>query len=192
VYSFFGAHVLTTEADDADLLVLARDDPTGAPFRTIYDRHRDDVYRFLLSLVGSRDLADDLTQETFFRVYLHRDRYDASRPFRPWLFEIARNAGLNALRARRKVDDLPRIQQAASDGVPAQVAAAERAEAARRALATLDPEDRALLLQRVGLGMKASELAKLAHCTERTVRNRLCAALERLTEALLATKGGQP
>lgn len=173
---------------DAALAVLARQDPSGPAFRELYERHKGDVHRFLLRLLDDRDLAEDLLQETFFRVYWHLDRYDPTRPFRPWLLRIARNAGINALKGRRKTDppgedDPP--ERAASDRVPRQAELAEERGAARRALAALDEEDRALLVMRHGLALKLEEIAESLGCTERTVRNRLHAAVERLTRAML-------
>lgn len=181
-------------APDARLVSLAREDPSGPAFRALYERHRDDVHRFLVRLLDDRALADDALQETFFRVYWHLDRFDPARAFRPWLLQIARNAGVNALRARRKgvepPPDAASLERATSDRVPRQVAEDEHARAAREALETLDDEDRALLVLRHALGLKLTEIAESLGCTERTVRNRLHAAVERLTRALL--EGGRP
>jgi RNA polymerase sigma-70 factor (ECF subfamily) len=175
-------------SDDRELMRLALDDPSGPPFRTLYERHKQIVFRYHLRIVGDPELAEDLLQDTFLRVYEHLGRFDPERPFRPWLFQIARNAALNALRARGKKEkpasgSLP--ERPSSDRLVAQVARGEATELARDALASLGDEDRALLVDRVGLGMKLEEIAASLGCTERTVRNRLDAAVERLTRALL-------
>lgn len=179
---------------DGELVRRSREDPAGAPFRALYERHRVDVFRFVLSIARDRDLAEDLLQETFLRVYESLARFDATRAFRPWLFQIARNATLNALRARRKKerpegDALP--DRAGSDRILAQAAAGERASLAQRALAELGDEDRLLLVQRLGVGMKLEELAESLGVTERTVRNRMDVAVEKLTRALLEVMGGR-
>jgi RNA polymerase sigma-70 factor (ECF subfamily) len=180
------------EAPDAELVLRAREDPSGPPFKTLYERHRTDVFRYLLRIVAERDLAEDLVQDTFLRIYEHLGRFDATRAFRPWLYQIARNVALNALRARRLKEkasgDLP--ERAASDRVAVQVETGDAVTKARAALAALDDEERALLVERVGLGLKMSELAESLGVTERTVRNRLDAAIDRLTRAFLGTKGG--
>ena len=180
--------------EDGELVRLSRDDPSGPPFRTLYERHRDDVFRFIFAIVRERALAEDLLQDTFLRVYENLPRFDLARPFRPWVFQIARNATLNALRARHKKEkaaseSLP--ERAGSDRLLAAADEGERRGLAQEALAALDDEDRLLLLQRVGLGMKLAELAESQGVTERTVRNRLDAAVERLTRALLDVMGGR-
>ncbi len=179
-------------APDAELVLRAREDPSGPPFETLYERHRGDVFRYLLGIVSERELAEDLVQDTFLRIYEHLGRFDATRAFRPWLYHIARNVALNALRSRRLKEkaggELP--ERAASDRIAVQVETGDAVAKARAALAALEDEERALLVERVGLGMKMGELAESLGVTERTVRNRLDAAIDRLTRAFLGKSGG--
>ncbi|HZU99034.1 MAG TPA: sigma-70 family RNA polymerase sigma factor [Planctomycetota bacterium] len=177
--------------EDRELMRLALEDPSGPPFHALYDRHKGLVFRYHLRLVGDRALAEDLMQDTFLRIYERLDRFDHERPFRPWLVQIARNTALNALRSRKKKersasDSLP--ERPASDRLQAQVIAGEARSHVHEALASLEDEERALLVDRVGLGMKLGEIAESLGCTERTVRNRLDAAIEHLTRALLGRK----
>jgi RNA polymerase sigma factor (sigma-70 family) len=177
-----------SQQDDAALAVLARGDPSGDAFRTLFERHHAEAHRFLLRLLGAASEADDALQETFGRVYEHLERYDATLPFRPWLYRIARNVAVNALRARKKKGEaLPERALDESD-VPARAARREAGSDARAALDALEPEVRALLVQRHGLGMKLEELARSFDVTERTIRNRLHAACEQLAAALVARR----
>lgn len=58
-------------------------------FETIYLTYKDDVYRFLYKLCNHQaDLADDLTQETFLKVYLTIDQFRGDSQFKTWLFAI--------------------------------------------------------------------------------------------------------
>lgn len=71
-------------------------------FETIYLTYKDDVYRFLYKLChGQADLADDLTQETFLKVYLNIDKFRGDSQFKTWLFAIAKRAFLTSLRKNR-------------------------------------------------------------------------------------------
>jgi RNA polymerase sigma-70 factor (ECF subfamily) len=180
-----------SRVDERQLLAMAREQPDGPAFRALFERLRGPVVRLLLGLVRDRALADDLLQETFLRVHQHLDRFDPARQARPWVLQIARNLALNALRARRKGeapgDDPP--ERAVSDRVLRQAEVRERVLALRAALAALDDEQRALLLQRHGLGMRQAELAASWGCTERTIRNRLVAAAAAVTR-VLAIQGG--
>lgn len=178
---------------DGELLRLARDGTDDAAFRELYRRHRAVVQGFLRRLLQDDAAAEDVLQETWLRVHQHLDRHDPARAFRPWLFQIARNLGLNALAARARPGRATAgdaSTSATSDRVPLEAARAESRDAAREALDALPDEMRALLLQRHGLGMTLDELASSWDLNERTIRTRLQAAVDRLTQALLARRAG--
>lgn len=173
---------------DLALVALARGsaaEKRGA-FQKLYERHKDEVFGFLVRLVRDRALAEDVLQEGFVRVYAALDRYDPRRPFRAWLFTIVRNAALDAMRkARRRDETGPAAERAVESTALGEASRQEQVQAARRALARLPDESRALLVQRHALGMKLEELAESLACTERTVRNRLNAAADEFAQALL-------
>ena len=91
------------EHTDEQLFEAFRDGDDAA-FRTLIERHREDLLRFLRRLVGDPATAEDVFQDAFMQVYLSADAFDSSRRFRPWLFTIAANKGRDALRksARRR------------------------------------------------------------------------------------------
>jgi RNA polymerase sigma factor (sigma-70 family) len=185
--------------EDAELAARARREPERPALQALYQRYERELFRFLLRLTDDRDVAEDALQETFVLVQRNLHRYDADRPFRPWLLAVARNAGLNALRARRKsaaldgTDEQARAAAAPGGEPGAQAVLAERQDRTRAALAALPDESRALLVQRHALGLTLDELAESWSCSERTIRNRLQRAAEELARALLArgkTEGG--
>ncbi len=169
--------------------VSAETPTTEASFRELYDRHRREVFGFLVRLLRDEALAEDVLQETFLRVYRALDQYDPERSFRAWIFQIARNAAVDALRLARKEDKLreasARHQDGASPDVVPEVSRREDAERTRGALDDLPPDARALLLQRHGLGMSIAELSESWSVTERTVMNRLKGAVLLLARALV-------
>jgi RNA polymerase sigma-70 factor (ECF subfamily) len=79
-----------------------------AAFRTLIERHADDLLRFLTRLVGDRAGAEDVFQETFLQIHQSAGTFDLSRRFKPWLFTIAANKGRDYLRrkGRRAALDL--------------------------------------------------------------------------------------
>jgi RNA polymerase sigma factor (sigma-70 family) len=185
--------------DEGRLLALARGSPheREAALQGLHARYHAEVRGFLTKLLRDPALAEDALQESFLAVYSAFDSYDASRPFRPWLFQIVRNAGLRSLRSRKKDDRLSRAgaRPEATSGPVAEAEAREETALAREALAALPDETRALLLQRHGLGMKLEDLARSFAVTDRTVRNRLRAAAHEFALALLkrkSAKGGSP
>ncbi|HZU96234.1 MAG TPA: RNA polymerase sigma factor [Planctomycetota bacterium] len=179
---------------DRELVLLARRGTDGdASFRVLYERHGPEVLAFVAHLVRDAALAEDVLQETFLRAHGALESYDEERSFRAWILGIARNAAIDAIRARLKRERI--IEEKAKRPLPpapAPVPEAERreeAELARAALDALPPESRALLIQRHGLDMKMAELAESLAVTEKTATARLRAALLRFTEALLDARG---
>ncbi len=156
--------------------------------RALYDEHKDEVFGFLMKLLGDRALAEDILQESFVRVHASWDRFDQSKPFRPWLFAIVRNLVASTKRKKR---ERPIASEASiSDRIVKDLSREESRERAETALAALGDDARMLLIQRHGLDMKLEELAQAMGCTERTVTNRLRAAAEEFTRAWLSTQEG--
>jgi RNA polymerase sigma-70 factor (ECF subfamily) len=77
-----------------------------ADLESIYRQYSDTVFRFLMSKTGSVELAEELTQETFYQAVKSIDRYDGSSRITSWLCGIAQNVLYAHLRARQK-DPLP-------------------------------------------------------------------------------------
>lgn len=86
----------------------------AAAFAELLDRYWERVYQQLHLMVGSREEAEDLTQEAFLRLYRHRKTYRPVAKFATWLFHIVRNIGRNSLRDRRRRPAFP-IFSAAPD-----------------------------------------------------------------------------
>jgi RNA polymerase sigma-70 factor (ECF subfamily) len=74
----------------------------GAAFDELMAALWPTVYRFAWSLLGDRTEAEDATQETFLRALRFLERYDARRPFRPWLYRVAVNVCRDQVRRRRR------------------------------------------------------------------------------------------
>lgn len=68
--------------------------------RSLIDRHKNDLLRFLTRLTGDRDAAEDAFQETFLQFHLSARRFDTSRKFKPWIFTIAANKARDAMRKK--------------------------------------------------------------------------------------------
>src|SRR5262252_5997881 len=89
-------------AIDTDLelmLRVSRGDTES--FELLLRRHRAPVISYLVRMVQDRALAEDLGQEVFLRVYQARERYQPEARFTTWLYRIATNLALNAIRDRR-------------------------------------------------------------------------------------------
>ena len=85
---------------DAELVGRAAAGDASA-FRELVERHQLRVYQIVHRMLRDRTDADDVTQETFVKVWRGLPSYDGRAQFSTWLYTIARNTALNALRARR-------------------------------------------------------------------------------------------
>jgi RNA polymerase sigma-70 factor (ECF subfamily) len=85
-------------AADARLQTFARGDL--AAFESLFREHQRDVYGWILRIVRDPPTAEELTLETFWRIWKARRRFDASRAFGPWARRIASNVALKHLTHR--------------------------------------------------------------------------------------------
>jgi len=83
---------------------LIADHRTGDPgaLEVLVRRYRHDLVPFLIRLLGRRDAAEDVFQETFLQVHVSADSFDTSRRFKPWLFTIAANKARDYYRKHGK------------------------------------------------------------------------------------------
>jgi RNA polymerase sigma-70 factor (ECF subfamily) len=91
-------------ATDTQLVELASAGDQQA-FEHLFTRYRDALTLLFEQRLGDRDMASDLLQETFIKVYLHLDQYSKSYTFGQWIYTIARNTLVDHI--RRKAEDLP-------------------------------------------------------------------------------------
>jgi len=70
-----------------------------AAFECIYQYYQPKIYSYILSLVKSPQLAEDLQQEVFLKIWEARDKLHEIKTFGPWLFSVAHNHTINVLRS---------------------------------------------------------------------------------------------
>lgn len=72
----------------------------------LYDQFQPSVFRYLLRMTGSKQIADELTQETFYQAITSVHRFKGNAKVSTWLYKIARNLYLNFLRKKKRDTDL--------------------------------------------------------------------------------------
>ena len=95
-----GTSVETLMNGSEDLITRVRSGDEEA-FRLIFEKYARSVVRFIYGMVGEVDLAEELMQETFVRAYRNRGSLRDDTKLSAWIFGIARNIALNAVRSRR-------------------------------------------------------------------------------------------
>jgi len=152
-------------------------------FAAAYDEYVWTVYGFIAYRVGSRDDAEDLTQQTFERALRAWGRFDPDKAsMATWLLTIARNLVIDHYRARREhaeLDDLgdaePRTHASYDLGLSPALAGA---------LASLSPRDREVVALRYGGDLTGPEIAEVTQLSLANVQQILSRSLRRLRERM--------
>jgi RNA polymerase sigma-70 factor (ECF subfamily) len=98
----FAHHGATDTRSDDALMQLIENGEADEGLRVLQDRYGRRILHFVRGLLRDVHLAQDVTQEVFEKVFLKSHLYQPGTNFRAWLFEVARNQALSALRARRR------------------------------------------------------------------------------------------
>ncbi len=160
-----------------------------AAFGVLVRRYERKLIRVMARLVRDPEVARDLAQETFWRVYNRLDRFDTGRRFGPWLFRVGVNLGLDHLRRGRSDPphgSLDRIH--GDDGAPFDPpdpdprVRAELAQEVQFILAQLPVAYRTILVLRDLEGFSSSEVAAIVGRREATIRWRLSKAREKFRQ----------
>lgn len=158
--------------------------PPTLEFDALYRTACADVYAYVASLVGDPATAEDVTALAFERAYRRRRSFDPNRGTpRQWLFTIARNAGLDELRRRKRSATLM-ADPAANVAAPgASDASSDRSEAVRAAIASLAPRERDLIALKFYAGLSTAEIATTLGISESNAGTRLHRAVTALRKA---------
>jgi RNA polymerase sigma-70 factor (ECF subfamily) len=168
-------------------------------FGGLVRRYERELYGYLRRYLGDANLAEDVFQNTFLQVYIKSGQYEPGRPVRPWLYTIATNQAIDALRrnGRHVAVSLDQHREALPDGEvnnladalespgPGPVDAVEGLERRDRVRASVDrlPDFlRQVLILAYYQGLKYREIAEILGIPVGTVKSRLHAALVKLQE----------
>lgn len=162
-------------------------------FAEIVRRHRDVLFRIAVASLGNADDALDAVQDIFVAAHTALQRFDGTRPLRPWLMAIALNRCRDIARRRRvrrlltfalPIDD--NVERIAQDIPDAETTTADREELARtvKAIANLPAALREPLILHTVSGHSQTETASLLKISEKAVETRLRRARQQLRSAL--------
>ncbi|MEM9352952.1 MAG: sigma-70 family RNA polymerase sigma factor [Planctomycetota bacterium] len=187
----------TSQDPDVRLMLKVRDDDADA-FAELMCRYQDRLVSLMMHHLGRRDLAEDLAQDVFLRVYRARKRYVPGSKFSTWLYTIANNVALNALRglARRKEVNVtpspsgelsrPSVQAMAASGLmpTRQAASSELRDVVKLAIAELGERQRMAVLLNKFEHLSYEEIAEVMEMSPQAVKSLLSRARMKLKELL--------
>lgn len=157
-------------------------------FVELVREYKDGLVFYLKSIVHSDGLAEELMEETFFKLATRRPRYTGKASFKTWLYTIARNVALDELRKQKHIADtsleeLPKSIQS-EDCVETSFLKKEREIQLYGALLALNPAYRQVLHLTYFQGFTNAETAVIMKKTKRQVENLLTRARKSLREQL--------
>jgi RNA polymerase sigma-70 factor (TIGR02960 family) len=185
-----------------------------AAFRELTDPYRRELRVHIYRIVGSAQDAEDLLQETLLAAWRGLDHFQGRASVRTWLYRIATNRSLDALRAtRRRPQDLQRMTEVPEptrraepvwlepypdvllEGIPDEAPGPEARYETKEAIALafiiglqhLPPQQRAVLVLRDALGFRAGEVAEMLDISEPSVNSLLRRARAAFESRLPAT-----
>ncbi|TAH38634.1 MAG: RNA polymerase sigma factor [Planctomycetota bacterium] len=165
------------QLSDEELLAVTCGGDLDA-FRLLVERYEEKAMHTARSMVGSPETAREVVQDTFLKVYAHRQRFDLHRKFSSWFYRILRNQAVD--RMRRQSSGTPGAAaeligdwNAHASGPASAVSSLERRDAVRRVLSDLPAKFRAVLVMRDLEGLSCGDIAQRVGTTPGTVRWRL-------------------
>jgi RNA polymerase sigma-70 factor (ECF subfamily) len=191
---------------DEDLFLDYRLNGNQSSFEQLVHRHERPLYRYLRRYLGNAEMAEDVFQRTFLQVHLKRDSFEPGRPLRPWIYRIATNQAIDALRRarRHRIASLdyatnnstrsgPLVDSLPAPGSPPIAALVRREDAdwSRNAVAALPQRLRSVVELVFFGGVTYREAGQRLSLPLGTIKSRMSAALKQLREAWDAGAAGE-
>jgi RNA polymerase sigma-70 factor (ECF subfamily) len=171
-------------------------------YEELVNRYSVRLHRFLQRLVLNAAVAEELTQETFLRVFLARERYQASATFSTWIYRIATNLALNWLRDSRHARQSASLEALTIFGTRLQIACPARTaeenllamanrDRIRMAIDELPERQRLAVILHKYEGMDYEAIARTLGCSVAALKSLLCRAYAVLRGRLTAEDEAQ-
>lgn len=152
-------------------------------FNRIYAQYKDDIYGYMVYMAKDRQLAEELTQETFLKIYLGLRRFKGDSSEKTWCLTIARNTFLSYARKKRPIlleeQTVEQMNEAHAESPEDYLLRKEKGERIRQVLMSLEEFDRTLILLRDYETLSYEEIASALDLTVASVKGKLFRAREK-------------
>ena len=183
---------------DDHMLIAGTREGDELAFQELVTRYRNPITNFVYRMLNDYDRAVDLAQETFVRVYMNVDRYQANYSFSTYIYRIASNLAISELRQRkrRRLISIPSFFNKEGDEVEMELPDErtihpdvtmihdERQKAIAKAIATLPEKYRTAVVLRDVEGRSYDEISEVLGLSDGTVKSRINRARNLLKEKL--------
>lgn len=179
-------------AQSDDKLIARAQEGDSHSFDLLVRRYQRKIYFLAYRMVKSHDAADDVAQETFIKAYFAIKSFRIGYSFYTWLYRICMNLSINFLRRQKLVipesqfeEQVSPLEKEASGADPSsQLALKEIESKIEKAIDSLPPKYKAVLVLRLYEDMSYEEIARTLKISLGTVMSRLFRARERMQEML--------
>ena len=181
------AQSMNANSDDSALMLRYRDGDVAA-FETLYKRHKDPLFRYLVRLSASKDTAEDVFQEVWGKIIKARANYQQTAKFSTFLYRVAHNCFIDHVRRNKRHRHTHAVDvdsQVSSRDEPE--VATEKSLARRKlliALKSLPQEQRDVFLLYEEAGLTIGAIAKVVGANHETAKSRLRYANQKLKASL--------
>lgn len=179
------------EPSDWELVQRCQSGEMGA-FQELVSRYHHKVYLVILGLLRNREDALEVAQETFLRAYRKINGFQGGSSFYTWLYRIGVNLAIDAQRRQKRnplefresMDGILESQNEVARDPFSDVHDRELREGLVKALNSLTPEHKAVIVLRSVEGLSYKDIGEILGCSEGTVMSRLHYARKKLQEKL--------
>lgn len=181
------APIMGHTPDDSALMLRYKDGDVAA-FETLYRRHNDPLYRYLLRLCRHRDTAEDIFQDVWGKIVNARNNYRPTAKFTTFLYRVAHNCFIDHVRRNKRHAGSVEIQaELHADPGETLETVTERSlakERLARALLDLPDEQRDAFLLHEEAGLSVDDIAMVTGSNRETAKSRLRYAVRKLRAAI--------
>lgn len=174
----------TSPYDNSELMQRVAHGNAGA-FRELFSRYHDSVYAYSLRITHSVCMAEDITQEVFLKLWLHREKLTELENLEAWIITVARNLCFNQLKKTAREKCIIGFQPELYDGADV-VSIEEKVEQRdlllklREASAQLTPKEQIVYRLNKEQGLRKEEIARALNISQNTVKAHLTNALRKI------------
>lgn len=151
-------------------------------FRKLYDFYYQDIYGYSISLLKSKELAEENVQDVFLKIWLHRDNLNLEQSFKSYLFTIARNQAFNLLnKAANDVllkEEVFYTSEKSHDEGDYSIREADCKKLKKQAIKQLPPKRKRIFKMSRKEGKTYEEISQELGISVNTVKNQMSKALE--------------
>jgi RNA polymerase sigma-70 factor (ECF subfamily) len=159
--------------------------PAPLDFNRLILENHERIYRLFRRMVSSHDEADDLTQETFIKVFKKMNQFRQTAAFSTWIYRIAVNTGINYLRRQKIRQNLNIEQVEITEKLNEPDDREQKRWLLQRALAKLPPKQQMVVVLRSYQELPFKQIAEIMNSTENAAKVNFAHALKHLREIFI-------